>query len=208
MKNKKNLSESKIKKIAKNLLKLKSLSMLKKYYDHDDAEYKGIRDVGNSFNKSIDEDYYKPSSSNGFDNKNNYIEYESKGDKDKILLPEEYFNLIRSYLSHMINDHKTQEVLKVHSGNKVIDYETTLGERKIQLTMSINFISSDKTCNMRTNSDNIEIMMGDETDEIIEEFFKPHLQRYQEGLEESVKGSEFIFVSVNSLYYHFQKKQV
>ena len=34
--------------------------------------------------------------------------------------------MIRPYLSDIINDHKPQEVLKVHSGNKVIDYKTTL----------------------------------------------------------------------------------
>ena len=92
--------------------------------------------------------------------------------------------MIGPYLSDMINDHKTQKVLEVHSGNKVIDYETTLGEWNIQLTISINFISSkdsNKTRNMRTKSDNIEIMKGHETDEIIEELFKSPLQRYQEG---------------------------
>ena len=58
---------------------------------------------------------------------------------------------------------------------------------------------------MGTKNDNIEIMMGSETDEIIEELFKSLLQRYQEGLEESMKGSEFIFDSVDLLYYHLQK---
>ena len=58
---KKNLSESKIKEIEKNLLKLEeNLFRLKRYYDYDDAEYKGIRDIGNLFNQSTDEDYYKP----------------------------------------------------------------------------------------------------------------------------------------------------
>ena len=38
--------------------------------------------------------------------------------------------MIRLYLNDMINDHKTTEVLKVHSDNKGIDYETTLGEWK------------------------------------------------------------------------------
>ena len=45
--------------------------------------------------------------------------------------------------------------------------------------MSINFISSkdsDKTHTMRTKSDNTEIIMGSETDEIIEELFKSLLQ--------------------------------
>ena len=65
---------------------------------------------------------------NGFDNRNNYIEYQSKGDKDKILLPEEYLKMITPYLGDVINEHKAQEVWKVHSANNVIDYETTLGE--------------------------------------------------------------------------------
>ena len=87
--------------------------MLKKYYDHDHAEYKEITDVWNLSNQSIDEDYHKPiKTTNGFNNKNNYIEYESKGDKDKILLPEEYLTMIRPYLSDMISDHKAHRKLK------------------------------------------------------------------------------------------------
>ena len=39
-----------------------------------------MRDVGNLFNQSAYQDYYKPIKTvNVFDNKNNYIEYESKG---------------------------------------------------------------------------------------------------------------------------------
>ena len=34
------------------------------YYDYDDTEYKEIRDVGNLFNLTIDEDYYKPIKTN------------------------------------------------------------------------------------------------------------------------------------------------
>ena len=40
---------------------------------------------------------------------------------------------------------------------------------------------------MHTKSDNIGIMMGSETNETIEELFNSLLQRYQEGLEESMK---------------------
>ena len=45
--------------------------------------------------------------------------------------------------------------------------------------MSINFISSkdsDETRNMHTKSDNIEIMMGSETDDITDELFEFLLQ--------------------------------
>ena len=65
--------------------------------------------------------------------------------------------------------------------------------------MVINFVSSkdsDEICIMRTKSNNIEIIMGNETDEIIE-LFESLLQKYQEGLEESMKGSDFVFDSVD-----------
>ena len=74
--------------------------------------------------------------------------------------------------------------------------------------MSINFIcskDSDETRTMHTNSNNINIMMGNKTDEIIKELLKSLLQKYQEGLEESMKGSEFVFYSVNLLHYKLHK---
>ena len=76
-----------------------------------------------------------------------------------------------------------------HSSN-----ETQFGEWKIQLTMSINFISSkdsNETRHMHTKSDNIEIIMGSETNDIIEEFRESLLQNYHNNLEEPMKGSEF-----------------
>ena len=94
----------------------------------------------------------------------NYIEYESKGDKNKTLSIKEYLNMIRPYLRDIINDHKTQGEWKVYSANEAIDYKTQ-GEWKIQLTMVIKFISSkdsDEIHTMRTKSNNIEIMMVNE----------------------------------------------
>ena len=58
---------------------------------------------------------------------------------------------------------------------------------------------------MPAKSNNVEIMMGSETNETIEELFKSFLQRYQEGLEESMRGSEFIFDSVDALYYDLNR---
>ena len=43
----------------------------------------------------------------------NYIEYESKGDKDKNLWRKEYLDMNRPYLSDMINDHKTRRESKI-----------------------------------------------------------------------------------------------
>ena len=83
--NKKNLSESKIEEIKQNLFELEeSLFKLNKYYNQDDAEYKGIRDIENLFGEFNDEDYYEPIKTKDAFN-NNYIEYESRGDKNKNL---------------------------------------------------------------------------------------------------------------------------
>ena len=68
--------------------------------------------------------------------------------------------------------------------------------------MHINFTSSKdsgETRTMHTKSDNIEIMMGSETDNINQDLRESLLQRYQNELEEKIKGSEFVFDSVHLL---------
>ena len=69
----------------------------------------------------IDEDYYKPIITNGAFNYN-YIKYESKGNKDKVLTPSEYLNMIRPYLSDIINDHKTQGEWRIHPDDTIINH--------------------------------------------------------------------------------------
>ena len=81
--------------------------------------------------------------------------------------------MIKPYLRDLINDHKTQGEWKIRWGNPVIYYKTHR-EWKIQLIMIINFISSkdsDEISTMRTKSNNTEIMMGNEADEITEKLF-------------------------------------
>ena len=58
---------------------------------------------------------------------------------------------------------------------------------------------------MHTRSDNIEIMIGDDNDDIIEELFKSFLQKYEENLQNKMRGSDFEFDGVNFLYYDFNK---
>ena len=120
---------------------------------------------------------------------NNYFQYESEG--DNILTVEEYLALIEPYLRELINYYKNK------------------GEWKIQLTAQINFISlkpdSDETRVMHTKSDRKEFMNGSDTDEIIKELFKSLLQRYQENLQEKMRGSDFAFDGVNFFYYDFNK---
>ena len=48
-------------------------------------------------------------------------------------------------------------------------------------------------------------MTSSKTNEKIKEFFESLLQRYQEGLEELMKGSDFIFDSVDLLEYELNK---
>ena len=79
-------------------------------------------------------------------------------------MPEEYLDIIRTFLSNMINDHKTRR------------------KWKIQLTMQINFICHkdyEETRTIYTKSRNIEIMKGDETDEIITKPFESLFQNNQ-----------------------------
>ena len=81
------------------------------------------------------------------------------------------------------------------------------GTWKIQLTMANNFISSidnDEERVMHSKSDNIEIMISDEADEVIKELFDSLKNRYQNNLE-SMKGSEFVFDYVHLLYYKCHK---
>ena len=120
----------------------------------------------NLFKLPIDKDYYKPRLvKSGYNN--NYIQYESKG--DKILTFKEYLALIERYLRKLINYYKNK------------------AEWKLQLTAEISFISlkpgSDETRVMHTKSDNEEIMNGSDTDEIIEGLFESLLQKYEENLQ-------------------------
>ena len=57
---------------------------------------------------------------------------------------------------------------------------------------------------MHSKSDNIEIMINDEADEVIKEHFDSLKNRNQNSLE-SIKDSEFVFHYVHLLYYKCHK---
>ena len=93
----------------------------------------------------------------------------------KNLSIDEYFDIIRLYLRDMIDNHKAR------------------GEWKIQLTMRIIFVSftdANETRGMHTKSDNITIMIGIETEDVINELFNTFCKRYQEGLETKNEGKQ------------------
>ena len=58
----------------------KKILKLEKYHDYDDYKYKGIKDIKDLFKLSIDKDHYKPVLVKSRYH-NNYVQYESKGDK-------------------------------------------------------------------------------------------------------------------------------
>ena len=166
----------------------KKIFKLDKYDRDDDFEYRGMKNIQNLFKLSIDKDHYKPILvKSGYNN--NYIQYESKG--DKILKLKEYLALIERYLRELINYYKNK------------------GEWKLQLTAEISFVSlkpgSDETHVMHTRSNNEEFMNGSDTDGIIKGLFESFLQKYEENLQEKMRGSDFEFDGVNFLYYDFNK---
>ena len=98
------------------------------------------------------------------------------------------------YLRDIINDHKN-----IRNESK---------EWKIQINMHVNFISSNDTGEIRTIfvwSDNEEIRLGNETDDIIKRLINSFLNNYQK--EEIIlrNGSNFVFESVDLLSYHIHK---
>ena len=72
---------------------------------------------------SIDEDYYKPIITKSSFN-NSYIQYESIRDKGKNLSIKKCLDMIRPYLSDIINNRKTQGKWRIHSDNKIIERKT------------------------------------------------------------------------------------
>ena len=71
-----------------------------------------LRDLRNLFENEEEENYYKPVRlSNVWSN--NYIEYESNGDKNKALLVEEYLNKSRPYLKDIINNLQKFDTWKI-----------------------------------------------------------------------------------------------
>ena len=87
---------------------------------------------------------------------------------------------------------------------ELINYYKNKGEWKGQLIAEINFISL-KPASDKTRIMHIEIMIGDDNVDIIEELFKSFIQKYEENLQNKMRGSDFEFDGVNFLYYDFNK---
>ena len=75
---------------------------------------------------------------------------------------------------------------------------------KVQLTIGIEFTSSediDEERVIHSQSDSKEFKIYDNANDVLDELFKSLLSRYQSSLETLRRGNDFIFNSVQFLYY-------
>ena len=156
-----------------------------KYIDYDDEEYKGIRDLEYLLEEisEDDEDYYKPERvRNAFENDTedyNYIVYERRGSKYYDSL-EECLSKIRPYLENMIRNY------------------ISIGEWKIQLAISTQFISSRNPEQFRirhSSSENIEIMSGSDINDVVKDLLITLKENYSNYLTR-MEGSKYNFERV------------
>ena len=119
-----------------NLVRTLDKKVKYQYQDRDDLDCYGIKDIENLFNDDVDDNiYYKAILTDSSFTKN-YRIYESKGDKNINLSIKEYLYMIIPYLSNLINIQKTNK--------------NNSSKWKIQLNMSVNFIASNDTREIRT----------------------------------------------------------
>ena len=87
------------------------------------------------------------------------------------------------------------EKVRLHLHDMIGNLKKT-GEWKIHLTMKPKFISltdGNEKCAMYFKSDNSIVMIDNHTNKIIQKLFDSSLRKYQAGLEQSMRGSNFIF---------------
>ena len=117
---------------------------------------------------------------------NIYIEYKRNGYKNRDLSLDEYLNNFKPYLRNII-----------------INLQNS-GTLQIQLTIAIDFISSkdsEEERGVHTSKNDIIFTFYSVVNDVTEKLFKSLRSKYQNGLETSMKGSDFIFDSVQLMYY-------
>ena len=162
--------------------------MIKEYkkINYGDKDYYGLKDIDHLYNDLSE--YYRPILAKQAFN-NNYEFYTIRGDKNKELSLKEYIDMITPYLYEIINKKKS-------------------ANQKTQLDICINFSNlTDKEKNHTSyiKSKNIEILPGDDTNEIIKELTTSLFENYQDQLLILRNSSNYIFDSVDVLGIHFQQ---
>ena len=136
-----------------------------------------------------EEDYQKPKRVSSFWS-NNYIEYESNGYKNSNLSLDEYYNKVKPYLRDILMDLQSPDTWK------------------IQLRIAINFISSKDTEEervMHLTKGNIKFTPYIDANEVFNELIESLRSKHQNNLETSMRGSNFIFYSVQLMHYKCHK---
>ena len=132
------------------------------------------------------------------------MEYTRRGDRYENLSPKKYLHMIRPYLRDLINDHKPTTELDT----KENDSDTKREEWKIQLVMQNNCVSAknfEETRTIYLASKPVEIFTGSDTDNAIDKLLIKTLQRFEEAIETSKGGNQFIHESVALLYHYFME---
>ena len=109
-----------------------------------------------------DNDYYKPIKIKRAFN-GNYVLYESNANEDRLLYIHEYLHEIKLYLRDFIVFYNTK------------------GEGKVQLSMSVTFISyinTDQIQLMHSKSDNVKTKRGVNANDTIQELISTFLQQF------------------------------
>ena len=117
-----------------------------------------------------------------------YGKYDIIGDKASSI--GQYFSKIMYYLRKLINDYKQKDEWKV--------------QLSIQVTFS-SIINENKTDIMHTKSDNVELLKGYSTSDVINMLYNTRVNRYQESLENKMNGSNYVFDNVKKLDISFNK---
>ena len=77
--------------------------------------------------------------------------------------------------------------------------------------MGINFMSindKEKTCTFHVKSDNKEIVLGNDTNDLINELIESFFSNYQKEEQVLRNGSNYMFESVDVLNIHFHKTKL
>ena len=179
-------------KIITDTLKDKIIRGIWTLFETEEENERKKRSITKEYIRTLfeqEEDYYELKRISNFWN-NDYTEYESNGDKNRNLSLIEYLNKIKPHLRNII--------INLQNSNAW----------KIQLTIATNFISSkdaEEEGAMHSSSSNIKFTPYSDANDFIDELFKSLHSRYQENLETSMRGSDFIFDSVQLMYYKCHK---
>ena len=124
-----------------------------------------IGDMRILFEQEKEEDYSGPKRVSNFWN-NNYIKYESNGNKNRNLSLKVYLKKVESYLKNIIINIRNSDTWKIY------------------LTIATNFISSKDTKEegvMHSSSDNIKFTTNSDENDVIENLFNSLRSKYQDG---------------------------